>query len=129
MVVPDGGEALVAQQLLPDLGQAGLKLRLAADVRVGPHQDDGGQRSRGLKKKPQRDEARHRPRLEGPQRHGTHLDVEEPGLEGVHLAGSSAEVVHHQVEGPGGQEVGVRAAEFLAACGREKPKSSVGIRF
>lgn len=52
VVVPDGREALVAQQLLPDLGQAGLKLQLVADVRVGPDQDDGRHRSRGLRRKP-----------------------------------------------------------------------------
>lgn len=49
MVVSDGGEALVAQQLLPDLGQASLKLQLIADVRVGANEDDGRQRSHGLR--------------------------------------------------------------------------------
>lgn len=48
VVVSDGGEALVAQQLLPDLGQAGLKLQLSAGVRVGSNEDDGRQRSDGL---------------------------------------------------------------------------------
>lgn len=49
-VVPDGREALVVQQLLPDLGQAGLKLLLLTHICVGSHKDDGGQRSYGLKK-------------------------------------------------------------------------------
>lgn len=48
VVVSDGREALVAQQLLPDLAQAGLELQLIADVRVGPDEDDGRQRSYGL---------------------------------------------------------------------------------
>lgn len=48
VVVSDGGEALVAQQLLLDLGQAGLQLQLIADVRVGSDEDDGRQRSNGL---------------------------------------------------------------------------------
>lgn len=41
VVVPDGGEALVAEQLLLDLGQARLELLLLADVGVSSHQDDG----------------------------------------------------------------------------------------
>lgn len=48
VAVPDGREALVAQQLLLDLGQAGLELLLLADVSVGSHQDDGRQRSHSL---------------------------------------------------------------------------------
>lgn len=48
VVVPDGGEALVAEQLLLDLGQAGLELLLLADVSVRSHQDDGRQRSHSL---------------------------------------------------------------------------------
>lgn len=50
VVVLDGGEALVVQQLFPDLGQAGLKLLLLAHVSVGSHKDDRGQRSDGLKR-------------------------------------------------------------------------------
>lgn len=46
----------------------------------------------------------------------SHLDVEEPGFEGVHLAGSLAEVADHQVECSGGQEVGVGAAELVSTC-------------
>lgn len=49
VVVPDGGEALVAQQLLSGLGQAGLKLQLIAHISVCSHQDDRGQRSYSLK--------------------------------------------------------------------------------
>jgi len=48
VVVPDGREALVVQQLLPDPGQAGLDLQLAAHVQVGPHQDDRRQGGGGL---------------------------------------------------------------------------------
>lgn len=48
VVVPDGGEALVAQQLLLDLGQAGLELLLLAHVSVSSHQDDGRQRGHSL---------------------------------------------------------------------------------
>lgn len=59
----------------------------------------------------------------------THFDVEEPGFEGVHLAGSSAQVVHHQVQGPGGQEVGVRATKLLPACREEKLKLDCADRF
>jgi len=51
---------------------------------------------------------------------GPHLDVEEPGLEGVHLPGAFAEVVDHEVESSGGQEVRVRAAELLSSCGRRR---------
>ena len=43
----------------------------------------------------------------------THLDVEEPGFERVHLGSPLTEVVHNQVEGPGGKEVGVRTTELL----------------
>lgn len=136
MVVSDGGEALVAQQLLPDLAQAGLKLQLVADVRVGSDEDDGRQGSDGLTRRRETvtkltialvwpaslspSSPHHQTR--GPTKSCflTHFDVEEPGFEGVHLAGSSAQVVHHQVEGPGGQEVGVRATEFLPACRGEK---------
>lgn len=46
----------------------------------------------------------------------THLDVEEPGFEGVHLTGSFTQVVHHQVESSGSQEVRVRATELLSTC-------------
>ncbi len=49
VVVPDGREALVVQQLLSDLRQAGLKLQLVAHICVGSHQDDRGQRSYSLK--------------------------------------------------------------------------------
>lgn len=48
VVVPDGREALVGQQLLFDLGQAGLKLQLLAHICVGSHEDYRGQRSYGL---------------------------------------------------------------------------------
>lgn len=51
VVVPDGGEALVPQQLLPDLGHAGLKLQLVAHVRVGSHQDDRRQRGDSLEER------------------------------------------------------------------------------
>lgn len=87
-------------------------------------------------RKPDSDKAHHRPRLVScsivslaafhtlhPNISScflTHFDVEEPRFEGIHLAGSSAEVVHYQVEGPGGQEVGVRATKFLPACREEK---------
>lgn len=56
----------------------------------------------------------------------THFDVEEPGFEGIHLAGSSAQVVHHQVQGPGGQEVGVRATELLPACREREAETGLG---
>lgn len=48
VVVPDGREALVVEQLLLDLGQAGQKLLLLANVIVGSHEDDRRQRSYGL---------------------------------------------------------------------------------
>lgn len=47
----------------------------------------------------------------------THFDVEEPGFKGIHLTGSFAEVVNHQVERSGSQEVRVRATELLSTCG------------
>lgn len=46
----------------------------------------------------------------------THFDVEEPGFEGVHLTGSFADVVKHQVESSGSQEVRVRATELFSTC-------------
>lgn len=51
MVVSDGGEALVVQQLLSGLGQTGLKLQLVAHICVSSHQDNRGQRSYSLKKR------------------------------------------------------------------------------
>ena len=48
VVVSDGGEALVAQQLLSDLREAGLKLQVIAHIGVCSHQDDRGQRGDGL---------------------------------------------------------------------------------
>lgn len=50
VVVSDGGEGLVVQQLLSDLTQTHLKLLLSADVAVSPHQDDRRQRSHRLKR-------------------------------------------------------------------------------
>lgn len=50
VVVSDGGEALVVQQLLLDLGQAGLKLQLIAHVCVGSNEDDRRQRSYSLER-------------------------------------------------------------------------------
>lgn len=47
-VVPDGREALVVQQLILDLRQAGLELFLIAHISVGSNKDDGRQRSDGL---------------------------------------------------------------------------------
>lgn len=48
MVVPDGREALVVQQLILDLRQAGLELFLLAHISVGSNKDDWRQRSDGL---------------------------------------------------------------------------------
>lgn len=42
-----------------------------------------------------------------------HLDIEEPGLHGVHLCLPLAEVIHSKVQSSLGHEVGVRAVEFL----------------
>jgi hypothetical protein len=42
-----------------------------------------------------------------------HLDIEEPGLHGVHLCLPLAEIIDSQVEGSLGHEVGVSAVEFL----------------
>ena len=42
-----------------------------------------------------------------------HLDVEEPGLHGIHLGLPLAEVIHSKVQSSLGHEVGVRAVEFL----------------
>lgn len=51
VVVSDGREALVVQQLLSNLGQAGLKLQVLAHICVGSHQDYWGKRSHGLKQR------------------------------------------------------------------------------
>lgn len=48
--------------------------------------------------------------------HGTrrdHLDIEEPGLHGVHLCLPLAEVIHSKVQSSLSHEVGVSAVEFL----------------
>lgn len=42
-----------------------------------------------------------------------YLDIEEPGLHGVHLCLPLAEVIHSKVQSSLGHEVGVRAVEFL----------------
>lgn len=57
-----------------------------------------------------------------------HFDVEEPWFESVHLTGSFAEVVHHQVEGSGCQKVRLRAAEVLTTCGAEGAQSQQDLR-
>lgn len=49
VIVPDGGEALVVQQLLSDFGQAGLYLQVLTHICVGSDQDDWGEWSYSLK--------------------------------------------------------------------------------
>lgn len=53
------------------------------------------------------------------------LDVEEPGFEGVHLTGSFTQVVNHQVQSSGRQEVRVRAAELFSTCVTKKQEVKV----